>query len=91
MAFKAVKSLLCNAPVLAAPDFSRPFQLEVDASAISAGAVLLQDGGGDVSHPVCYYSTKFKQHQLNYSTIQKETLAILLALQHFDVYVGSSS
>ena len=40
-AFEAAKSLLCSAPVLAAPDFSRPFQLEVDASAVSvsAGAV----------------------------------------------------
>lgn len=28
---------------------------------------------------------------MNYSTIEKETLAMLLALQHFEVYVGSSS
>ena len=90
-AFKSAKSLLCCAPVLAAPDFSRPFQLEVDASATGAGAVLLQDSSGDVCHPVCYFSTKFKRHQLNYSTIEKETLAMLLALQHFEVYVGSSS
>ena len=41
-AFEAAKSLLCSAPVLAAPDFMRPFQLEVDASAVGAGAVLLQ-------------------------------------------------
>ncbi|TKS65422.1 Retrovirus-related Pol polyprotein from transposon opus [Collichthys lucidus] len=90
-AFTAAKSLLCSAPVLAAPDFTRPFKLEVDASAIGAGAVLLQDGVGDVCHPVCYFSVKFKKHQLNYSTIEKETLAMLLALQHFEVYVGSTS
>nr|XP_033964369.1 uncharacterized protein LOC117465580 [Pseudochaenichthys georgianus] len=63
----------------------------VDASGSGAGAVLLQEGDGGVSHPVCYFSTKFKRHQLNYSTIEKETLAMLLALQHFQVYVGSSS
>ena len=90
-AFEAAKSLLCSAPVLAAPDFSRPFQLEVDASAVGAGAVLLQEGEGVVQHPVCYFSVKFKNHQLNYSTIEKETLAMLLALQHFEVYVGSSA
>ena len=88
-AFDACKALLCNAPVLAAPNFSIPFKLEVDASASGAGAVLLQDG--EVCFPVCFYSVKFKLHQLNYSTIEKETLAMLLALQHFDVYVGSSS
>lgn len=90
-AFEAAKSLLCSAPVLAAPNFSHPFKLEVDASASGAGAVLMQDGEGDVCHPVCYFSVKFKHHQLNYSTIEKETLAMLLALQHFEVYVGASS
>lgn len=70
---------------------SRPFQLEVDASAVGVGAVLLQEGADGVGHPVSYFSAKFNHHQLNYSTIEKETLAMLLVLQHFDVYVGSSS
>ncbi len=34
--------------------------------------------------------TKILKHQLNYSTIEKEALALLLALQYFEVYVGSS-
>ena len=76
--------------MLAAPDFSGPFKLEIDASATGAGAVLLQDGEMDVCHPVSYFSVKFNCHQLNYSTIEKETLALLLALQHFAVYVSSS-
>jgi len=63
----------------------------VDVSACDAGAVLLQDGADGVPHPVCFFLVKFKNHQLNYSTIEKETLAMLLALQHFDVYVGSST
>lgn len=29
--------------------------------------------------------------QLNYSVIKKETLALIWALHHFDVYVGSGS
>lgn len=90
-AFNAAKSLLCSAPVLSAPNFSLPFKLEVDASATGTGAVLLQDGVGGVCHPVDYFSVKFKKHQLNYSTVEKETLAMLLALQHFRVYVESSS
>lgn len=49
------------------------------------------DGSDDVSHPVSYFSVKFRRHQLNYSTIEKETLAMLLALQHFKVYLGSTT
>ncbi|XP_039894583.1 uncharacterized protein LOC120737796, partial [Simochromis diagramma] len=72
-------------------DFSKPFKLEVDASEVGAGAVLLQDDGQGVSHPVRFFGKKFDTHQRRYSTIEKETLAMLLALQHFDVYVGSTS
>lgn len=39
----------------------------------------------------CFFSRKFNKHQSNYSTIEKETLALLLALQFFEVYLGSSS
>ena len=88
-AFESVKSLMCNTPVLAAPDFTRPFKLEVDASAVGAGAVLIQEVHG-LDHPVSYFSRKFNKHQARYSTIEKETLALLLSLQHFEVYVGSS-
>lgn len=88
--FEAAKALLCSAPVLAAPNFVRPFKLEVDASALGAGAVLLQEDDRGIDHPVCYFSKKFLKHQLHYSTIEKEALALLLALQHFEVYLRSS-
>ncbi len=90
-AFDSVKTLMCNAPVLMAPDCARSFKLEVDASAVGAGAVLIQEDANGIEHPISYYSRKFNKHQLNYSTIEKEALALLLALQHFEVYLGSSS
>lgn len=89
-AFQNVKALICNAPVLAAPQWDRVFKLEVDASAVGAGAVLLQADDLGVDKPVCFFSRKFNKHQLNYSVIEKETLALILSLQHFSVYVSSS-
>lgn len=74
--------MLQSAPVLRASDFGSPFKLAVDASDVAAGAVLLQDDDEGVEHPVC---------QQNYSTVEKECLAVVLALQHFEVYVSSSS
>ncbi len=53
--FQAAKDLLCNAPVLSAPNFTRPFQLQVDASAHGAGAVLLQQDRFVIEHPICYF------------------------------------
>lgn len=89
-AFQNVKSLLCAAPVLVAPQMEKPFKLHVDASYVGAGAVLLQEDNG-VDKPVCYFSKKFTCYQQNYSTIEKETLALILALQHFEVYVSCSA
>lgn len=68
-----------------------PFKLEVDASKVGTGAVLLQEDEQGIDHPVSYFSCKFNKHQLKYSTIEKETLALLFALQHFEVYFGSST
>lgn len=90
-AFDSVKVLLCSVPVLAAPDLLRSFKLEINASAVGAAAVLLQEDGAGVDHPVCYFSRKFNKNQLNYSTIEKEALSLLFALQHFEVYVGSTT
>ncbi|XP_076054441.1 uncharacterized protein LOC143033122 [Oratosquilla oratoria] len=44
--FESLKSLLTNAPVLRVPDLQKPFTLHVDASDVSGGAVLLQEGEG---------------------------------------------
>ena len=81
--------MLQRAPVLSAPDFTRPFKLAVDASDVAAGGVLLQEDQDGIDHPVCYFSRKFNNHQKNYSTIEKECLALILALQHFNIYVSS--
>ncbi|KAL7882863.1 hypothetical protein SRHO_G00005210 [Serrasalmus rhombeus] len=51
-AFEGLKSVLCSAPVLAAPNFSYPFKLDVDACDSRAGAVLLQEDSQGIDHPV---------------------------------------
>ena len=87
-AFNKLKTILCNYPVLQAPDFARRFSLATDASDEAMGAVLLQQDDKGIEHPVAYFSRKFDVHQKNYSTVEKELLALVLALQHFEVYVS---
>ena len=76
--------------MLAAPDFSKPFILTIDASDVGAGAVLMQEDSKGIDHPLSYFSHKFKESQRNYSTSEKETLVLLLALQHYDFYVTAA-
>ncbi len=77
--------------MLAAPCFEKSFLLEVDTSGTGAVAILLQTDAAGLNHPISFLSKKFHKHQIIYSTIKKGALALILALQHFEVYVGSSS
>ena len=86
-AFRQLKSSLCAAPVLLTPDFSKRFIVQTDASDRGVGAVLSQQSeeGGD--KPVAYFSRKLLPREEKYSTIEKECLAIRLAIHAFRVYL----
>ena len=77
--------MLLSALVLKAPDFEKPFKLQVDANDVGIGAVLLQESPQGIDHLVSYYSQKFNNQQANYSTSEKQAFAVLSVLQHFDV------
>jgi len=89
-AFNKIKTVLRSEPILMAPNFTKQFKLYVDASDVGMGAVLLQADVNEQDHPICYFSKKFNRHQCNYCTSEKETLALILSLQHFEVYLSST-
>ena len=81
-AFQALKQALISAPVLALPDFSKVFTVETDASDKGIGAVLQQDG-----HPIAYLSKALGPKNQVLSTYEKESLAILMAIEHWRSYL----
>jgi hypothetical protein len=89
-AFDKIKAILQSYPVLKAPEFDRPFCITTDASDVGAGSVLLQTCESGIEKPVAYFSKKFNRCQKNYSTIEKECLALVWAVQQFQVYIGSN-
>lgn len=58
-----------------------------DASDIGISAVLTQEED-DTPKPVMFYSRKLLMREKNYSTVEKELLAIMAGLEAFKVYVG---
>lgn len=77
-AFDSLKQALTFAPVLALPDFSFPFTVETDASAIGMGAVLSQRG-----HPIAFFSKAFSPKMLRASTYVRELFAITTAVKRW--------
>jgi hypothetical protein len=78
IAFSPSKLALVSAPMLALPNFAKPFLLEIDASDTGIGAVLLQD-----KHPLAFISKAFGPRNRGLSTYEKEYLAILTAIDHW--------
>lgn len=85
-AFNHLKQALCQDPVLQSPDFDQPFVLQTDASGVGLGAALLQ-GEPENLRPVLYISRKLFPREVNYSTIEKECLAIKWALDSLRYYL----
>ena len=73
--------------ILRSSDFTRPFILKANASDRGVGAILSQVGSDGEEHPVGYFSRKLLPRKERYSTVEKESLAIKLAVSAFRVYL----
>ncbi|GJZ08752.1 transposon ty3-G gag-pol polyprotein [Tanacetum coccineum] len=82
LAFETLKVAMMKAPVLALPDFSKPFKVETDASGVGIGVVLQQNG-----HPIAYMSKPLSIKHQSLSIYEKEFLAVLLVLDKWRGYI----
>ena len=73
---------MISCPILALPDFSKPFVVECDASGGGVGAILKRG-----QHPIAFESRKLQPNEKLYSIYDKEMLAIMHALAKFRQYL----
>lgn len=78
-AFDNLKIKLTSAFVLRYSDFNQEFLITMDASDCAIGAVLSQGAIGQ-SRPIAYASRVLSWAEQNYSTTEKELLAIVWAI-----------
>ena len=85
--FQDLKTRLTSAPILKAPDFSKPFLLQTDASLTGLGAVLTQLDDQLREHPVVYLSKQLKPSEKNYAISELECLAIVWSIGKLRYYL----
>ena len=76
--FTALKGAVTSAPVLALPDFSRPFIVECDASTYGFGAVLIQE-----AHPIAFFSRPVAPRHRSLAAYERELIGLVLAVRHW--------
>nr|GFA83084.1 retrovirus-related Pol polyprotein [Tanacetum cinerariifolium] len=85
-AFRTLKEKLTEAPILIAPNWDQPFELMCDASDFAVGDVL---GQRVEKHfwPIHYTNKTMTQAETNYTTTEKEMLAVVYAFEKFRSYL----
>ncbi|RVW83974.1 Retrovirus-related Pol polyprotein from transposon 17.6 [Vitis vinifera] len=87
--FDQLKQFLTTAPIVRAPNWQLPFEVMCDANDFAIGVVLGQREDGKPY--VIYYASKtLNEAQRNYTTTEKELLAVVFALDKFHAYLVGS-
>ncbi|GBN22732.1 Transposon Tf2-9 polyprotein [Araneus ventricosus] len=86
-AFQTLKQRLVAPPVLRQVDPTKPFIIRTDASGYALGAVLLQGDSPADERPIEYASRLLSSAEKNYSTTEREALAVVWALDKFRGYI----
>ena len=86
-AFEKLKTALSSEPVVRLPDFKKAFTTRSAASGAGIGAVLMQCDDEGCLHPVLVASRKLLDRETRYSTVEKECLALVWAVDKFHRYI----
>ena len=87
--FEEIKDRLIRAPIMATPNWNKEFEIMCDASDYAMGVVLGQRA--DKTFRAIYYGSKtFNEAQENYSTTEKEMLAMVCACEKCRPYILGS-
>lgn len=85
--FDVLKEKLVIAPILEFLDWEKKFHVHVDASSISLGVVLAQEGEGDIYHPMNFSGQKLSTTRNNYTTTEREGITMVYAFQNYRHYL----
>ena len=75
-----------TSPILAYPDYNKPYILQTDASGESIRMILTQKQN-EQERVIAYAGKRLTPSERNYNTTEKEALAIIEGLKHFDPYL----
>ena len=86
-AYQYIETRYQNAPILIGVDWKLEFHVHTDASDIAVGAMLAQNPTGKIDQPIAYALRLLSKAEKNYTTTEKEALAMVYAVNKFRHYL----
>jgi len=89
-AFRLALKKLTQIVDMATPDYQKTFVLCTDASSTAIGGSLNHESHGGRLAPISFFSRKLSHSERRYSTFDRELLALVLSIKHFNHYLLGS-
>ena len=90
-AYARLKERFTSTDALAAPDFSRPFEVHADASGTATGSLLLQRDDAGLPRVIEYFSHQLSATEQKCTASEREALALLLSCKRWRPYLLCSN
>ena len=85
--YERLKQALASAPILKSPNWEIIFHVHIDASNFAIGCVLAQPGEHKLDYPISFASRQLNDAEINYTTTEREGLAMVYAVKKFRHYL----
>jgi hypothetical protein len=90
-AYQIIKKRYSNASILIGVNWKLEFHVHTDASNIAIGAMLAQNPTGKIDQPIAYASRLLSHAKKNYTTTEREALAMVSVVNKFRHYLLGNS
>jgi predicted aspartyl protease len=85
--FIKIKDEIAKVTERSQPDLNKEFIITTDASNVALGAILTQMDNDGKERIISCFSKKFDKAQSNYSTTDKELIAVMIGIEHYRHYL----
>eukprot|EP01135_Chromosphaera_perkinsii_P006220 Nk52_evm1s458 gene=Nk52_evmTU1s458 len=85
--FELIKKGIIDSTTLYSPNYEKTFYIECDASDLGCGGCLFQYDDAKNKRPIMFLSRKFSKAERNYSTTERELLAIVYCITKWRHYL----
>jgi hypothetical protein len=89
-AFNKIKGAITTTPILISPDFQKDFIIYSFSTEVVVASILTQKNNKGEDLPISFMRKNLHNYKLRYSKVEKQDLALVNVVAHFQTYILNS-